>query len=398
MVPAETRAGVAPQRGVRKPMYVVHVDRQRSFTGQIQRGLLEAAALQRAGHRVLLIAHPGSELSRRGRERGLEALELPMRGAALIPSILRAARALHGRGVDILHCHGGRDHVLARSVARLAGIPHLVRTKHNHTVPRGERKVAVYRACARVVAVSDFVRGQLVAAGVEPERVVSIPSAVDLERFRPRPRDAALAASLGIASGDLVVGNVSSLHRRKGIEELLRALALLRGGVHGARVRGLLVGRQHAQWQVLASELGVSDRVIFPGFRDDVERLLPLFDVYALPSHHEALGTGALEAMAAGCALVVSDVEGLAEAVRGTGLRVPPRDPVALSEALAALLGDPARRTALGSDARTRAVSHYSDTALGERMLALYEEILHSGARSSDAREPGGSRSAGPAP
>jgi glycosyltransferase involved in cell wall biosynthesis len=378
-------------------MYVVHVDRQRSFTGQIRRGLFEAAALQRAGHRVLLIAHPGSELARRGRERGLEVLELPMRGAALYPSILRAARALRGRGVGILHCHGGRDHVLARTVARLAGIPHVLRTKHNHTVPRGRRRIAVYRACARVVAVSEFVRGQLVAVGVEPERVVTIPDAVDPALFRPRPRDAALAASLGIRAGDLVVGNVSSLHRRKGIEELLRALALLRRGAHGERVRGLLVGRQHAQWQGLARELGLSDRVSFPGFREDVERLLPLFDVYALPSHHEALGTGALEAMAAGCALVVCDVEGLAEAVRETGLRIPPRDPVALSEAIAALLGDPARRTALGAAARARAISHYSDAALAERMLALYAEVLHSGPRPSDARAAGGSRAASPA-
>jgi glycosyltransferase involved in cell wall biosynthesis len=378
-------------------MYVVHLDRQRSFTGQIRRGLHDAAALVRAGQRVMLIAHPGSELARRGRERGFEVLELPMRGAAVYPSMLRAARALRGHGVDILHCHGGRDHVLARTVARLAGIPHVVRTKHNHTLPRGARRIAVYRACARVVAVSEFVRGQLVAAGVEPARVVTIPDAVDPELFRPRPRDAELAASLGIVPGDLVVGNVSSLHRRKGIEELLRALARLRRGVHGERVLGLLVGRQHAQWQGLVQELGIADRVRFPGFRDDVERLLSLFDVYALPSHAEALGTGALEAMAAGCALVVSDVGGLAEAVGETGLRVPPRDPVALSEAIAALLLDASRRSALGAAARARAVAHYSDTLLGERTLALYQEILHSSARPSDVRKGAGSRAASPA-
>jgi glycosyltransferase involved in cell wall biosynthesis len=378
-------------------MFVVHLDRQRSFTGQVRRGLHDAAALQRAGEQVLWIAHPGSELARRGRAQGCEVLELPMRGAAVYPTMLRAAFALRGRGVDILHCHGGRDHVLARTVARLARIPHVVRTKHNHTLPRGARRIAVYRACARVVAVSEFVRGQLVAAGVPPERVVTIPDAVDPERFRPRPRDAALAASLGIAEGDLVIGNVSSLHRRKGIEELLHALARLRRGVHGERVRGLLVGRQHAQWQGLAQQLGIADRVCFPGFRDDVEALLSLFDVYALPSHDEALGTGALEAMAAGCALVVSDVGGLCEAVGETGLRVPPRDAVALAEALGALLADPARRAALGAAARARAVAHYTDALLGERTLALYREILHPGERPSDAGNGAGSGTADPA-
>jgi glycosyltransferase involved in cell wall biosynthesis len=368
-------------------VFVVHVDRQRSLTGQIQRGLREVDALAGAGHRVGVIAHPGSQLAGRARERGLEVWELPMRGAALYGSILRAAGALRGRGVDVLHCHGGRDQVLALAVARLARVPHLVRTKHNHTTPRGWRHRLAYHRCDRVVTVSDYVRAELVAAGLDPARVVSIPTAIDVARFRPRPRDAALARSLGIGPEDLVVGNVSSLHQRKGTEELLRALARLVRGPHGARVRGLLVGKAYRQWEPLAQELGLGERVLFPGFRDDVPELLALFDVYALPSHHEALGTGALEAMAAGAALVVSDVEGLAEAVApGTGLRVPPGDPVALADAIESLLGDPARRRALGEAARVRAVAEYDEKTLASRMLALYEEVLASSGRPADTR------------
>jgi glycosyltransferase involved in cell wall biosynthesis len=366
-------------------MFVVHVDRQRSLTGQIQRGLREVDALLGAGHRVGVIAHPGSALAKRARERGVEVFELPMRGTALYTSILRAAGALRGRGVDVLHCHGGRDQVLALAVATLAGVPHLVRTKHNHTAPRGWRHRLAYHRCDRIVAVSDYVRSELVAAGLEPERVVSIPTAIDVARFRPRPRDGALAASLGIGPDDLVVGNVSSLHRRKGTEDLLRALARLVRGPHGARVRGLLVGKAHAQWQPLAQELGLGSRVLFPGFRDDVAELLALFDVYALPSHHEALGTGALEAMAAGLALVVSDVEGLAEAVApGTGLRVPPGEPSGLADAIESLLGDPERRRALGLAARARAVAQYDEKTLAARMLRLYEEVLSQGGRPAD--------------
>ena len=367
-------------------MYVVHVDRQSSFTGQIQRGLADLEALRGAGHRVGAIAHPGSQLARRARERGIEVWELPMRGASIYPSMLRAARALRGRRVDVLHCHGGADHVLAFGAARLAGVPHLIRTKHNHTPPRGWRHRVPYQLCDRVVTVSGFVRDKLVAAGLDPARVVSIPTAVDLARFRPRPRDAALAASLGIGEKDLVIGNVSSLHARKGIEELLRALARLRGGPHGERVRGLLVGRNRAPWQARARELGIADRVLFPGFREDVESLLPLFDVYALPSHHEALGTGALEAMAAGVALVVSDVEGLAEAVApGTGLRVPPHDAEHLASAIESLLGDASRRGQLGAAARARAEAEYDQKALAARMLALYEEVVQRRPSRADA-------------
>jgi glycosyltransferase involved in cell wall biosynthesis len=119
-----------------------------------------------------------------------------MRGA---PYLRSCARRLRAAAVDVIHCHGGRDQVLALAVATLAGVPHLVRTKHNHTAPRGWRHRLAYRRCDRIVTVSDYVRDQLVAAGLSPARVVSIPTAVDIARFRPRPRDPALAASLGIA-------------------------------------------------------------------------------------------------------------------------------------------------------------------------------------------------------
>jgi glycosyltransferase involved in cell wall biosynthesis len=367
-------------------VHVVHIDRQRSFTGQIQRALAEVAALRRAGERVSVLAQPGSELARRARAQGVPVLELPMRGAAIYVSLLRAARALRGQGVDLFHCHGGRDQNFALALARLLRVRHVIRTKHNHTVPRGRRALAGYNACARVVAVSGFVRERMIAAGVDAARVACIPDAVDLERFRPRPRDAALAQALGIRPGERVVGNVSSLHERKGIEELLRAFARLRQRPDGAALRCLLVGRQHARWQALVGELGIEDGVLFPGFREDVPELLSLFDVYVLPSRNEALGTGALEAMAAGRALVVSDVEGLAEAVAdGTGLRVPSRDPARLADAIGSLLDAPERGAALGAAARERAVAEYGAATHAARSLALYRDVLARRPRPADA-------------
>jgi glycosyltransferase involved in cell wall biosynthesis len=228
------------------------------------------------------------------------------------------------------------------------------------------------------------VRDALVAAGLDARRVVSIPTAVDLDRFAPRERDGALAASLGLAPDALVVGNVSSLHERKGIDTLLRAFALLAQGPYGARLRLLLVGPVRPQWPALARELGLEERVRFPGFREDVPELLSLFDVYALPSHHEALGTGALEAMAAGRARVAGAVEGRAAAVADTGVRVAPGDPQGLAGAIAALLDDPARRAALGAAARARAVAEYGAQALAAHMLALYEEVLAPRARPAE--------------
>ncbi len=358
-------------------MHVVHVDRQRSWTGQINRAFLVVCELRRRGHRVGFVTHPGAVLAQRAREAGIPVDSFPLRGAAFYPSIPRAARALRGRGVDILHCHGARDHLFGLALARLASIPHVIRTKHNHTLPRGFFSRWVYAASDRVVAISEYVREGLVAAGIDPTKLEMIPDGIDVEHFRPQPRDVDLAASLGIAAGDLVIGSVCSLHARKGIEEILRAFALLRQAPCGARLKCLLVGKRWEQWAALAEQLGVREHVLFPGFRRDVREMLAQLDVYLLPSRREAGGTSVLEAMAMERPVVASDVGGLAESLTSeTGVSIPAQDAPALATATRALLEDPQRAARLGRAARQRVVSLYSNQALIERTLALYERTL----------------------
>lgn len=358
-------------------MHVVHIDRQRSWTGQINRAFLIVTALRSRGHQVGFITHPGAVLAQRAREAGIPVESFPLRGAGFYVSIPRAARALRGRGVDILHCHGARDHLFGLAVARLASIPHVIRTKHNHTLPRGPFSRFVYAASDRVIAISEHVRSELVGAGIDPAKLETIQDGVDVEHFRPLPRDAELAASLGIEPGDLVIGSVCSLHTRKGIEEILHAFALLQEAPFAGRLKCLLVGKRWEQWAGLAEALGVRERVLFPGFRRDVREMLAQLDVYLLPSRREAGGTSVLEAMAMERPIVASHVGGLAESVTPeVGITVPPQDARALAAAVRELLEDPERAAQLGRAARARAVSLYSNEALVERTLALYERIL----------------------
>ena len=358
-------------------MHIVHVDRQRSWTGQIRRVHFVARLLHQSGDRVTVIAHPGSELARRCRADGITVIELPLRGSALYVSILRAAWRLRGHAVDAIHCHGGRDQVLAFAVARLLGIPHVLRTKHNHTPPRGRRSVRAYEACDHIDTVSEYVRQILVDAGVSPGKVEAIPDAVDLDAFVPRPRDPALMRELGLDPDDVVIGNLSSLHVRKGIEDVLRAYARLRQGRFGARLKCLLAGKQCDQWRPLVRELGIEDGVVFPGFREDVPAIVSLFDVFVLMSRREALGTSVLEALAMERPVVAANVGGLVESVtEETGVRCEPGDIDGVVAAVEGLLADPERARRLAKAGRQRVVAVYSDRMLADRSLAIYERVV----------------------
>ena len=117
--------------------------------------------------------------------------------------------------------------------------------------------------------------------------------------------------------------------------------------------------------------------MIFAGFRTDLDRLVPSFDVFCLSSHMEGLGTSLLDAMAFARPIVATTAGGIPEAVEDgqTGLLVPPRDPRALAEALAALLTDEARARALGAAGRQRFLARFSAAHMVEETLKIYDEV-----------------------
>jgi glycosyltransferase involved in cell wall biosynthesis len=362
-------------------MRIFHIDRQHSWTGQINRLFNVANGASDRGHEAGIIASPGSQLAFRSREAGLNVQTFPMRAWQFYPSILRVARYLHGKRVDILHCHGARDHVLSLIAARLASVKHVVRTKHNHNrLKSGCLSRFLYRKCSKVVAVSEYTKQLLIEDGIAGTHVETIYTGVDIDRFKPRPKVSDLTKGLKIAEEEFVVGCVSSLHVRKGIEETLRAFKILRDALPGRKIRCLLVGKKWQRWAALAEELGIRDQVIFTGFRRDVADLLSLLDIYVLPSRDEGLGTSIIEAMAMGLPVVASNVGGIPEAVtKESGVIVPPGNPDSLAEALKRLVEDNQRRKALGKAASERARTEFSVKRLIDRTVNLYERLLEEG-------------------
>jgi len=192
----------------------------------------------------------------------------------------------------------------------------------------------------------------------------------------PAERAGRLRQELGLPAQALVVGTIGRLNEQKGHRYLVEAMARVLAG----REARLLVAGDGDLMESLrrqAGELGIADRVVFAGHRNDVPDLLGAIDVFCISSVYEGTPLTLFEAMAAGKAVVSTAVDGCREVLEegSTGLLVPPRDPDALAAALGRVLDDAPLRVSLAAAAHA-ASRRYDVNACVRQIEAVYDEVL----------------------
>jgi hypothetical protein len=296
-------------------MRILHIDTGREMRGGQWQALFLMEGLTQAGHDVALLAPPESPLSAAAKTKGLEAQ--PATAAA----IARASRA-----ADLIHAHDARAHTLAALFSRG---PLVVARRVAFPLHRGLFSRWKYRRGAHFIAVSDFVRKQLVSGGVDGSRISVVFDGVP-------PAEPARGGARIIAP--------SSDDPAKGAALIAAAAAL--GGFEVCFSRDLPRDLQSAALLIYVSDA-------------------------------EGLGSGALLAAAAGVPVVASRTGGLAEAVLdgNTGILVE-NTPESIAAAVRRLIEDPAEARRLGAAARARAGRQFTVTAMVEGTLRVYHRVL----------------------
>ena len=363
---------------------IVHVDAERGFSGGEVQVFLLLEGLAARGHRNILVCPPGARAGEEARRRGIDVREVSMGSDLALLAVPRLGAIFRAVGADLVHLHTGRATWLGGLAARRAGCPALTTRRMDRPVRRGWRTRWIYRRLVRrAVAISPAVRVQLAAGGVPEGMLRTIPSAVDDALLvAGTPGDdggrAAVRAELGVAAHQPLLLTLASLVPRKGIDVLLEALAPLvaAGGDACLAVAG--EGPERARLEALAHARGLGSAVRFLGRRTDPRRLLAACDLFVLPSRREGLGVAALEALAAGRAVVASRVGGLGEVVQDgmCGLLVEPGDAAALSAALGRLLTDEALRVRLAAAGPARVAQGHLASQMTAAYESLYREML----------------------
>jgi glycosyltransferase involved in cell wall biosynthesis len=229
-----------------------------------------------------------------------------------------------------------------------------------------------------VIGNSRAVVRQLIEEGIPEAKIRLIYNGIEVSQTLPDRSEARRA--LGLDDETLVGVVIANLIHYKGHRELVRGLSHVEPEL-AADWRILVAGRDHgirAELEALAGTLGVSHRIQFLGERSDIPALLAAADFSLLTSREEGFSNVILEGMAAGLAMIVTDVGGNAEAVvhGETGFVVPPRNPKAIGDAILELARDPEQRKRFAAAARKRVEKEFSIDKCVKAHADLYQEML----------------------
>jgi glycosyltransferase involved in cell wall biosynthesis len=392
-------------KGLRdEPTRILRVIARLNVGGPAIQAITLSRLLDERGYETRLIR--GREGSREGsmdalaKQYGVTPISLPTLkrniGLGDLAALLFLVRQIRASRPQILHTHTAKAGALGRVAALLAGRrrpPVIVHTFHGHVLtgyfsgPVSAAFTAVERLLARfttcLIAVSEEVRADLIRLRVAPPgRIVVVPLGFDFSRFEVpeeerRERREAFRRSLGIPIDVPVVTLVGRLEPIKRVDRFLRVAKLI---ADPEETRFLIVGdgTLREELQQSPEAVGLGDRLIWGGLRDDMPDVYFATDVLAVTSDNEGTNVSAIEAQAAGLPVVTTRVGGMPTIVLDgeTGFVITREDEPAFATAVARLLDEDEPSGRLGSAGKERSRHSFTLDRLVNDIDTLYSRLL----------------------
>jgi glycosyltransferase involved in cell wall biosynthesis len=354
-------------------------------TGAGGNTLLSAIGMDTDRYEVFIASSPGGEFWDRAEAAGVKTRRLPGFVREIAPlkdlSVLfQLIRLIRRERFSIIHTHTTKAGFLGRIAARLCGTPVVVHTFHAFSFhdfmdARVRRTYMLLERLMRpltdeFLAVAPRVARQAVEYRLaRPGQVSVAPSAVELSDLAFEP-DPTVRHELAIAPSAPLIGTVGRIMHQKAPLDFVRMAAVV--AEHRPDARFIMVGDGPMTSEVLAEAERTGVDLVLTGFRDDAPRIAGAFDVFVMPSLYEGLGRALTEALACGCPVVASAVNGVPDLVRPgeTGLLAEPGDPHAVARCVLWLLDHPVEARRMGRQGRAGVLELFKP----EHMCAVLDE------------------------
>ena len=306
------------------------------------------------------------------------------------PAILRQAdQWLAERAVDILHSHRFKENILSAMLKRRERARYLIQTVHGLPEPeRGINKVkaliygmvarrSTRRYADRVVAVSNDI-GRVLNAMLDESRVIVVRNSVDIPAGVGSGERERIRSECHIAPEHLLIGTAGRFKPVKAYDHFLQAARIVADQLPNARFLIAGDGPLRQELEELAKHLGLADRVVFTGYRNDILAILASLDLFVMSSRHEGIPVVLLEAMALSKPVVVTAVGGMVEVIESekSGLLVEAGNPRELARACLRLLENPELRRRIAEEGARRVKTEFTRDQQCRRVVALYEQLM----------------------
>ena len=334
--------------------------------------------LRLRGYDVTVACRPGRWVEERATAMGLPTVPIRVMRQGDWQDYGRLRAFLLEKKPDVVHVHWSLDMVVPGFAAKFAGVPVRVLSRHMPYPFKNRFGTALYSRVlfTRIVTVSDSVRQTLLRCGVADGKIEVIHHGTDVEAFAQTTQDRRdVRAALDIPEDSVAVGIVGRIAPEKGHAVLLDALQK----VHDRYPVTLVIVGNGPDEELIrdrAAAMGLTDRVLFTGFRDDVNNVINALDVVAVPSTwNEPCSAVVQQGMALSKPVIGTRAGGTPEMVVDdeTGFLVPPSDSDALADALARLAGDAFLRKRLGAAGKERVEELFSLRVMTDKIEALYQ-------------------------
>ncbi len=300
-------------------------------------------------------------------------------------SFFKVAKIIKEEKPHILHTHNTQPLIDGTLGALLSGWrPKIIHTDHAREFPDKKRYMIaewlVSHFVYKIVGVSDKTTENLhVYEKIPWKKLVTIQNGIDQRRFEQTIDRNMKKKELGIPEGSPVIGVISRIEKVKGISYLLQAMPDIVKEFPTLKLLIVGDGSERENLQLECRQLGIQENVVFTGIRNDVHQILQVLDIFVLPSISEGLPMGLLEAMAAECPVVASNVGGIPGVVgyEENALLVHPGQPKELASTVIFLLKDEQKRKNMASQLKEIFVSRYSATHMTKKYTELYVKALN---------------------
>jgi len=335
--------------------------------------------LVKKGHKVLVAASGGDCVSR-FQDAGMRFVEINIRTKSEVhPKLLLAwgplNRLVREENINIIHAQTRVTQVLGCVLGRACGVQ-MVTTCHGFFRPRWFRKTFPCWGQA-VIAISQPVARHLNQdLGQDPKKIHLIANGIDLDRFVVTQESKRLSLRQKWNMGGKVIGIIARLSDVKGIDILIKAMPFVLKEIPTANLMIVGQGPQEAYLHRLTQELSLSAHVRFENIVNRTEELLPIFDVFIMPSLMEGLGLSVMEAQACGIPVVASRVGGLVDLIEDgkSGYLVASHDPAALADRIIEVLKNSDGARVMAQEARSNIEHRFSAESMVNQTFKIYEQ------------------------